>query len=114
MPATPKAKSTLVAQLVRLAHRERLSYDEFSYVCQQARKHLGLTKPPRVHSLPHLLSADELTRFFRAVRDGKNVQHEIMLKLLFLQQCGSENSCGLRSAMWTSPPARFSWTRARG
>ena len=84
MPATPKAKSTLVAQLVRLVRRERLSYDEFSYVCQQARKHLGLTKPPRLRSLPHLLSADELTRFFRAVRDGKNVHHEIMLKLLFV------------------------------
>ena len=83
MPATPKAKSTLVAQLVRLARRERLSYDEFSYVCQQARKRLGLTRPPRVRPLPRLLTADELTRFFRAVRDGKNVQHEIMLKLVF-------------------------------
>lgn len=83
MPATPKAKSMLVAQLVRLARRERLSYDEFSYVCQQARKRLGLSRPPRVRPLPHLLTADDLTRFFRAVRDGKNVQHEIMLKLLF-------------------------------
>ena len=47
MPSTAKAKSTIVTQLVRLARRERLSYDEFSYVCQQARKHLRLTKPPR-------------------------------------------------------------------
>ncbi len=59
MPATPKAKSTLVAQLVRLARHARLGYDEFSYVCQQARKHLGLTKPPRVRPLPHLLTAEE-------------------------------------------------------
>ena len=59
MPSTAKAKSVLVAQFVRLARRERLSYDEFSYVCQQARKHLGLTKPPRGHPLPHLLTADE-------------------------------------------------------
>ena len=83
MPSTAKAKSTIVAQLVRLARRERLSYDEFSYVCQQARKHLGLTKPQRARTLPHLLTADELTRFFRAVQDGGNVQHEILLKLLF-------------------------------
>lgn len=83
MPSTAKAKSTIVAQLVRLARRERLSYDEFSYVCQQARKHLGLTKPQRARTLPHLLTTDELTRFFRAVQDGGNVQHEIMLKLLF-------------------------------
>lgn len=83
MPSTAKAKSTIVAQLVRLARRERLSYDEFSYVCQQARKHLGLTKPQRARTLPHLLTADELTRFFRAIQDGGNVQHEILLKLLF-------------------------------
>ena len=83
MPSTVKAKSAIITQLVRLARRERLSYDEFSYVCQQARKHLRLTKPPREHKLPHLLTVDELTRFFRAVREGRNVQHEIMLKLLF-------------------------------
>ncbi|CAM4457020.1 hypothetical protein DEMA109039_22100 [Deinococcus marmoris] len=28
-----KAKSEVVAQLVRLARRERLNYDEFAYVC---------------------------------------------------------------------------------
>ena len=83
MPSTTKAKSAIITQLVRLARRERLSYDEFSYVCQRARKHLGLTKPPRARKLPHLLTADELTRFFRAVREGGSVQHEIMLQLLF-------------------------------
>jgi integrase len=73
----------MITQLVRLARRERLSYDEFGYVCQQARKKLGLKKPPRARKLPHLLTADELTRFFRAVREGGQVQHEILLKLLF-------------------------------
>jgi len=83
MPSMTKAKSAIIAQLVRLARRERLNYDEFSDVCQRAMKHLGITKPPRARKLPHLLTADELTRFFRAVRDGGSVQHEIMLRLLF-------------------------------
>jgi integrase len=83
MPSTQKAKSELVVQLVRLARKERLSYDEFGYVCQQARKKLGLKKPKRERKLPQLLTADELTRFFRAVRESGNLQHEIMLKLLF-------------------------------
>lgn len=68
---------------MRLARRERLSYDEFGDVCPQARNKLGLKKPGRERTLPQLLTADELPRFFRAVRDGKNVQHEIMLKPLF-------------------------------
>lgn len=42
MPSTTKAKSQVIAQLVRLARRERLSDDEFTYVCQQARKKLAL------------------------------------------------------------------------
>ncbi|NJK43730.1 MAG: tyrosine-type recombinase/integrase [Pleurocapsa sp. SU_196_0] len=33
--------------------------------------------------MPHLLTADDLDRFFRAVQRGGHVQHEIMLKLLF-------------------------------
>lgn len=84
MPQIDKAKSEIVAQLVRLGRRERLSYDEFGYICQQARKKLGLKKSTRERKLPHLLSAEDLTRFFRSVREGGNVQHEIMLKLLFL------------------------------
>jgi integrase/recombinase XerD len=83
MPSTAKAKSQVIAQLVHLARHERLSYDEFSYVCQQARKQLGRKKPQRERKLPQLLTADELTRFFRVVREGGHVQHEIMLKLLF-------------------------------
>jgi integrase/recombinase XerD len=77
-----KAKSEVVAQFVRLARRERLGYDDFAYVCQQARKKLNLVKPKREHRLPHLLTAEELTRFFKTVREGGQVQHEIMLQLL--------------------------------
>lgn len=83
MPPINNAKSEVVTQLVRLARRERLSYDEFGYVCQQARKKLGLKKPKRDRKLPQLLSAEELTSFFHSVRMSGNVQHEIMLKLLF-------------------------------
>jgi integrase len=78
MLSTGKAKSAMITQLVRLARRERLSYDAFSCVCQQARKHLGLKKPQRERKLPYLLTADELPRFFRAVRAGGHVQHEIL------------------------------------
>lgn len=47
------AKSEVVAQLVRQARKERLDYAAFVYVCQQARKKLGLRKPPREHKLPN-------------------------------------------------------------
>lgn len=83
MPSSEKAKSEMVTQLVRLARKEHLGYDEFGYICQQARKKLKLKKPKREQRLPQLLTSEELGRFFQAVREGGRVEHEIILKLLF-------------------------------
>jgi integrase/recombinase XerD len=78
-----KAKSSIVTQLVRIARKERLDYAAFLYVCQQARRRLGLRKPPTERKLPQLLPETELKKFFRVLQQCGNLQHEIMLKLLF-------------------------------
>lgn len=78
-----KAKSAIVTQLVRIARKERLDYAAFLYVCQQARRRLGLRKPQKERKLPRLLPETELKKFFRVLQQCGNVQHEIMLKLLF-------------------------------
>jgi integrase/recombinase XerD len=78
-----KAKSEVVAHIVRLARKERLSYPDFIYVCQQARKKLGLRKPRTERKLPQLLPEADLKRFFRVIQECGDLQHEIMLKLLF-------------------------------
>lgn len=73
----------VVANIVRIARKARLSYDDFLYVSQQARKKLGLRRPKKERRLPHLLPETELKRFFQTIQDCGNVQHEILLKLLF-------------------------------
>src|ERR1039457_1867212 len=78
-----KAKSEVVTQLVRMARKARLGYDDFLYVSQQARKKLGLRRGLKERRLPQLLPEAELKRFFRAIQDCGDVQHEILLKLLF-------------------------------
>jgi site-specific recombinase XerD len=78
-----KAKSNVVAQIVRLARKERLDYGDFLYVCQQARRKLGLRKPRKERKLPQLLPEADLKQFFRVIQECGNLQHEIMLKLLF-------------------------------
>ena len=78
-----KAKSQVVAQFIRIARKQRLDYDDFLYVCQQARKKLGLRKPKPEKKLPQLLSETELKKFFRVIEECGDLQHEIMLKLLF-------------------------------
>lgn len=83
VPTDGKAKSEVVAQLVRIARKARLGYEDFLYVSQQARRKLGLRRARRERRLPQLLSEAELKRFFRAIQDCGDVQHEILLKLLF-------------------------------
>src|SRR5271166_1932705 len=81
--ANEKAKSAVVAQLVRIARKARLGYDDFIYISQQARKKLGLRRGRKERRLPQLLADADLKRFFRAIQDCGDVQHEILLKLLF-------------------------------
>ena len=72
-----------MARFVRIARKQRLDYDGFLYVCQQARRKLGLRKPKKERRLPQLLSEGDLKRFFQVIQDCGDVQYEIMLKLLF-------------------------------
>ena len=75
VPSDGKAKSRVVADLVRIARKERLDYDGFLYVCQQARKKLGLRKPKKERALPQLLTEADLKRFFAAIEGCGDVQH---------------------------------------
>jgi integrase/recombinase XerD len=81
--ANGNAKSEIVSRLVSMARKGHLDYDEFLYVCQQARLKLGLRRPKRPRKLPQLLSESDLKRFFRTIQECGTVEHEIMLRFLF-------------------------------
>ena len=89
-------KSHVVGQIVRLVHKERLDYADFLYVCQQARRKLGLRKPKKERRLPQLLPYADLKRFFDVIQECGNLQHEIMLKLLFYTAVRVSELVGIR------------------
>ena len=68
-----KAKSKIIARLVQTARKDRLPYDDFLYICQQARRKLGLRRPKRERKLPQLLGEADLKRFFRVIQDCGDV-----------------------------------------
>jgi integrase/recombinase XerD len=74
----------LVKTISNLVRRARLDYEGFRRVCSQVRKEADLRRPPRSRRLPRILPQASLKRFFDAVQGSGNLQHEIMLKLLFL------------------------------
>src|SRR5450755_2179334 len=87
-----KAKSAVVAQLVRIARKARLGYDDFLYISQQARKKLGLRRGRKERRLPQLLADADLKRFFRAIQDCGDVQHRDPTQTALLHRRAGERT----------------------
>jgi integrase/recombinase XerD len=73
----------LVRAIVTLVRRARIDYEGFRRVCAQVRKELGIRRPPRSRRLPRILSDANLKKFYNTIDEAGNLQHEIMLRLLF-------------------------------
>ena len=78
MPLNPPTR-----ELVATIRRHRLTYRSFIKYCSVARHHVGLKPEKRGHRLPHLIPADALTRFYETIDRAGDLQHQIMLRLLF-------------------------------
>jgi hypothetical protein len=73
----------LVRSVAKLVRRARLDYEGFRRLSADVRKELGLHCPPRSRRLPQVMPEASLKKFFDAMRQDGNLQHEIILKLLF-------------------------------
>jgi integrase len=94
MPDTPtdgasqigKAKSSrahLVARIARLVRQEGLDYDGWRYVSKRVRKVCDLRPERKGRRLPRVLTTEEFRRFYAVVDRAEDVQHALMLRLLF-------------------------------
>lgn len=77
------ARSEIIDDLVRACKKARLEYDDLIYIFRRARKKLKVSRPKRGRVLPKVLSEVDLRRFFEGIQSCGNVEHEIMLKLIF-------------------------------
>lgn len=69
--------------LVNESRQRRLTYVQFNECCKLARRRLGLKRPRGPRTLPQLLPDDALRRFYEVIDAAQNIQHQIMLRLLF-------------------------------
>ena len=60
-----------------------LDYDGWRYIAKQVRKECALRPAKKGRRLPHILNADDFRRFYEAVDRADDVQHALMLRLLF-------------------------------
>ena len=77
------ASAKLIRAIANLVRRARLDYEGFRRVCAMVRKEAGLRRPPRSRRLPHILSEASLKHFYEVIDQTGNLQHQIMLRLLF-------------------------------
>jgi integrase/recombinase XerD len=90
-----KAKSRLAAKIARAVRKAGLTYDDWRYVTRQIRRKCDLRPPKKPKRLPRVLTADEFRRFYKVVDAAEDVQHALMLRLLFYTAVRVSELCGI-------------------
>src|SRR6185295_9710756 len=91
-----KAKSAIVSQVARIVRRAGLDYEGWRYIAKQVRKECALRPAKKGRRLPHILKADDFRRFYEAVDRADDVQHALMLRLLFQTAVRVSELCGIQ------------------
>src|SRR5947209_1818425 len=93
-----KAKSEIVAQIARIVRRAGLDYQGWRYVAKQVRKQCDLRPARKGRKLPRILTAEDFRRFYEVVDQAADVQHALMLRLLFFTAVRVSELCNVQVA----------------
>jgi site-specific recombinase XerD len=91
-----KAKSEIVSQVARIVRRAGLDYEGWRYVAKRVRTECDLRPAKRGRRLPRILNADAFRRFYEVVDQANDVQHSLMLRLLFYTCVRVSELCGIQ------------------
>ena len=72
-----------IKKIARIAREEGWDYEDFRYVYRRIREQLALRPAKKSKKLPRVLSEEDFKKFYREIEKADNLQHELMLKLLF-------------------------------
>jgi integrase/recombinase XerD len=99
-PSSPKrsAKLKMIARIARLVRAEGLDYDEWRYVSRRVRQKCDLHPAKKPTKLPRVLNADEFRRFYQVVDRATDVQHALMLRLMFFTGVRVSELCRIEIA----------------
>lgn len=90
-----KAKSEIVSQIARIVRKAGLDYEGWRYIAKRIRQKCELRPAKRPKKLPRVLTADDFRRFYRVVDQAGDVQHSLMLRLLFYTGVRVSELCGI-------------------
>jgi integrase/recombinase XerD len=78
-----KAKSEIVARIARIVRRSGLDYEGWRYVSKRVRRECDLKPVKKGRRLPKILTNEDFRRFFEVLDRSDDIQHSLMLRLLF-------------------------------
>ena len=85
----------LVAQVARIVRKEGLDYDAWRYVAKKVRQVCDLRPEKKGRRLPRVLTTEEFRRFYQIVDRAEDVQHALMLRLLFFTAVRVSELCNI-------------------
>ena len=91
-------KTRFVARIARLVREGGLGYDDWRYVVRQVRRRCDLHPAAKPKRLPRVLTADQFRQFYKAVDAAEDVQHALMLRLLFYTGVRVSELCNIEVA----------------
>ncbi len=92
------AKSRFVARIARLVRQAGLSYDEWRYVARRVRQKCDLHPAAKPKKLTRILTAEQFRAFYKVVDAAEDVQHALMLRLLFYTAVRVSELCAIEIA----------------
>jgi integrase len=91
-------KARIVAKIARIVRQEGLDYDGWRYVAKKVRQACDLRPAKRAKRLPRIMNGDEFRRFYQIVDRAEDVQHALMLRLLFFTMVRVSELCNIQVA----------------
>ncbi len=91
-------KVTVIKQITRIIRKAGLDYEAWRYVAKRVREQCDLKPKKAGRKLPRILTADDFRRFYRAVDQANDVQHGLMLRLLFYTGVRVSELCSIEVA----------------
>ncbi len=91
-----KSRTSLIRHVARLVRRAGLGYEDWRYVARHIRRLCDLRPGKKPKKLPRVLNTDEFRRFYVVVDRAEDVQHSLMLRLLFYTAVRVSELCNIQ------------------
>lgn len=91
-------KAKIIGRISRLVRQAGLTYADWRYVARHVRRRCDLQVGKKPKKLPRVLTADEFRRFYKVVDQADDVQHALILRLMFYTGVRVSELCSIQVA----------------